>query len=484
MIDPGKATRSSRRIFIAAAAALILSMAGIFWVLIEQNEALRTVNYERSAIAPFQLRTHLNIADVELQRIAHGLPNASRDRAVLEFDIFMERLISLEFRPPYPALLTDDLADRYQEIRALADPLDAAVNQLRDAPEGEWTAVALDVSSGLAVLDARIAALASLLNQKLAEGRQAEADSVLFSIRALMVFLAALFLIAGVLAWVHLRNVGSLSDANVRLTRLTEELARAREVAERANVAKSKFLAGMSHELRTPLNAIIGFSDIIRTGGDAVPADKAREYAEDIHMSGTHLLALVNSILDTSRIEAGTISLELRPTELGPILDEVSDMLAVSLRRKDITLNRRNERPLLRAVPVNGDANAIRQMVINLVSNAIKFTEPGGEIGIDLGQPQKDQLAVTVWDKGIGIPADVLPRLGTPFEQGRDAGKHVDPISLMPGVGLGLSITKALVEQHGGALSIESQEGAGSRFTITFQCSKTIPEQAGTEPVQ
>jgi len=470
MTDSGTAVRSSRRIIVAAALALCLSMGGILWVLIEQNEALRTANYERSAIAPFQLRTHLGRSVFELERLAFSLPDASRDKAFLEFDIFMERLVSLETRPPYPDLLKDNLRERYDEIRSAVQPLADSVDILRDS-EGDEAELAREISLGLSALDRDVAALASRLNQEMAEGRQAEADAVLFSIRALMAFLGFLFLVASVLTWMHVRNVNSLSQANKRLIRLTEELARAREVSERANLAKSRFLASMSHELRTPLNAIIGFSDLIRSGDRDVSSNKAKEYAEDINMSGTHLLTLVNSILDTSRVEEGSLTTELKPMAIGPVLDEVADMMAVSLRRKRITLNRSAEDPVLRQAKIEGNPDAIRQMVINLCSNAIKFSNTDSEIGLTLEKPWDGALSLSVWDRGIGIPEDVLPRLGNPFEQGRDPDKHVDPISLMPGVGLGLSITRGLIEQHGGSLSIESVEGEGSRFTLVFRLS-------------
>ena len=232
-----------------------------------------------------------------------------------------------------------------------------------------------------------------------------------------------------------------------------------------ANRAKSEFLATMSHELRTPLNAIIGFSEIIlKESMGPIGNDHYREYLTDIHDSGTHLLSLINDILDLSKVEAGRLELDEGPIDVIHAID--SCIRLVKPRADDnrlaITVHCKIDKPELW-----GDERKFRQIVTNLLSNAVKFTPEGGSITIVVqGSPAED-LVVAITDTGIGIPAEALARVCQPFVQ-VDAGHS----RKFEGTGLGLALSKALTEAHGGMLTIESTVGVGTRVAVSFPATR------------
>jgi cell cycle sensor histidine kinase DivJ len=241
----------------------------------------------------------------------------------------------------------------------------------------------------------------------------------------------------------------------------------ARTAAEQADAAKSRFLATMSHELRTPLNAIIGFSEMI-VQEDALMLDAARrkEYAQLINDSGQHLLSVVNGILDMSKMESGNFEISPEPFAPRAALLNCCNLLALKARENGIDLVSRAPEDL---PGMTGDPRAFKQIVLNLVSNAIKFTERGGTVTVS-AHVDGSRLMLRVADTGVGIAADDLKRLGDPFFQ---AGKTYE--RRHEGTGLGLSIVKSLVALHAGELTVQSKIDEGTRVTVALPLAFTPP---------
>jgi cell cycle sensor histidine kinase DivJ len=238
------------------------------------------------------------------------------------------------------------------------------------------------------------------------------------------------------------------------------ELVRTRDKAESSSRAKTLFLANMSHELRTPLNAVIGFSEILSrelfgTLGEA----RYRDYARLIHESGEHLLNVVNDILDMSKIEAGKFKIVKEPFEVASLVTSCSEIMRHSAEKKEITLLV-DVAPGLPELPA--DKRACKQMLLNVLANAIKFTDPGGWVRIS-AHAEKGAIAVVVADNGIGIAEHDLPKLGMPFVQADNAYDRS-----YEGAGLGLSVVKGLARLHGGRLEIASKLGEGTTATIVL----------------
>ena len=250
-------------------------------------------------------------------------------------------------------------------------------------------------------------------------------------------------------------NQSALAVENARLFREIEHKSRQLEVASQH---KSEFLANMSHELRTPLNAIIGFSEVLTDRMFGELNDKQDEYLKDIYASGTHLLSLINDILDLSKIEAGRMELELTDFHLPTALDNALTLVRERAGRRSITLRMSVDE---RLGEVRADERKIRQVVLNLLSNAIKFTPEGGRI--ELAAVPKDGLVeVSVSDTGVGIAPEDQEKVFEEFRQVGTAEKKAE------GTGLGLTLCRKFVELHGGRIWVTSQVGVGSTFTFTI----------------
>jgi cell cycle sensor histidine kinase DivJ len=251
-----------------------------------------------------------------------------------------------------------------------------------------------------------------------------------------------------------------------------QELDAARAEAERANMSKDRFLANVSHELRTPLNAIIGFSELL-SSEDLTPRDpaKQREYASIIHASGEHLLAVVNTILDMSKIEAGSFELAPEPFQLADLVASCCDMVRLRAEEANIDLVRDIADDLVELV---ADKRACKQVVLNLLSNAVKFTPSNGRVTIQ-ARMDDNAVLICVSDTGIGIHSQDMPRLGDPFFQARSS--YDRPYE---GTGLGLSVVRGLVGLHGGSISIESAQGEGTQVIVRLPGDCREASVAGT----
>jgi two-component system, cell cycle sensor histidine kinase PleC len=265
-------------------------------------------------------------------------------------------------------------------------------------------------------------------------------------------------------------TIAELGDREDKLRLLANKYEVAMTRAEAANQAKSEFLANMSHELRTPLNAINGFSEIMAGElfgplGDA----KYKGYAADILKSGQHLLSLINDILDMAKIEAGKLTLHYETVSLKEIVEDATRLMRG--RIEEAGLNLVVDAPDL--PDIEADYRGLKQVVLNLISNAVKFTPEGGDIVVALSREDDHRLRVAVTDTGIGIAAEDLERLARPFEQVE--GQHSKTTQ---GTGLGLALTKSLIELHGGALNLVSEPGRGT--TVSFD----VPIRRPADPQQ
>ncbi len=246
--------------------------------------------------------------------------------------------------------------------------------------------------------------------------------------------------------------------------RADHALRLAKEEAEMASRAKSQFLANMSHELRTPLNAVLGFSEVIRDGlmGEDMP--RYREYAADIHRAGEHLLNLINDVLDLSKVEVGRLILNDDLVEVADLVESCVRLLEVRAREGGVEIERRvrSGLPLIR-----GDALRLKQILLNILSNAVKFTPAKGRVEVSAEVTAAGDMLLAVADTGIGMAARDIPVALAPFRQVEDALSR-----RFEGTGLGLPLAKSLTELHGGTLEIESEPGHGTTVRITLPAAR------------
>jgi signal transduction histidine kinase len=257
---------------------------------------------------------------------------------------------------------------------------------------------------------------------------------------------------------VDVPNRDELGALAANVNRMNDELRRLYKELEAASLHKSEFLANMSHELRTPLNAILGFSQVLRERMFGDINAKQEEYLNDILSSGNHLLSLINDVLDLSKVEAGQVELETAPFSLREALEHGVVMVRERATRDGVKIALSTD---LDVDAVNGDERRIRQVIFNLLSNAVKFTPAGGAVDVNAGRVN-GEVRVSVADTGPGIASEDCERIFEEFQQ-TEAG-----IEQREGTGLGLALSKRLVELHGGRIWVESEPGKGSTFVFTL----------------
>jgi signal transduction histidine kinase len=251
----------------------------------------------------------------------------------------------------------------------------------------------------------------------------------------------------------------------IQNARLFRELADKSHQLEVASQHKSEFLANMSHELRTPLNAIIGFSEVLSERLFGELNDKQDEYLRDIYASGQHLLSLINDILDLSKIEAGRMELELADFDLPTAIDNALTLVRERAGRRGITLGREIDK---RVGMIQGDERKVKQVLLNLLSNALKFTPEGGRIDVRAAV-SRGAVEISVADTGVGIAPEDQEAVFEEFHQVGAADRKAE------GTGLGLALSRKFVELHGGRIWVRSQLGAGATFTFTIPVRHSPP---------
>ncbi len=269
------------------------------------------------------------------------------------------------------------------------------------------------------------------------------------------------------------------SSGDARLKQLESDLRKAAAAADEAKAkadearsqleARTTFFAQTSHELRTPLNAIVGFAEMMRGGIFGPLSERYQEYAELIHEGGRNLTLIVDDVLDLARLEAGKYDIYAEPVSLTDLADEAVHFMGDEAARKSITLNRTGHDD----AEAFADSKAVRQIALNLISNALKFTPSGGSVDV-VAEEVPGGAMLTVADSGVGISPEELLKLSRAFEQG-EAGKK------QKGAGLGLSVVRAFAELHGGRLDIQSREGGGARIGVFFP-AEVIAESGKTPP--
>ncbi len=250
-----------------------------------------------------------------------------------------------------------------------------------------------------------------------------------------------------------LRMLGVVQDIHDR-KRAEMELVLAKEGADRANQAKSDFLSSMSHELRTPMNAILGFAQLLEYD-DTLDQDQ-QDSVHEIIKAGNHLLALINEVLDLAKVESGQLSLSLEPVALGPVVEECLSLIHPLAQKRSIRIRHAG----LEHVQVRADRTRLKQVLLNLLSNAVKYNRDGGEVELKIQTEGSDRLRVLVSDTGNGIPAERLSELFEPFNRLDAEGTEVE------GTGIGLTITRRIMELMGGSIEAESEVGVGSTFWL------------------
>lgn len=262
-------------------------------------------------------------------------------------------------------------------------------------------------------------------------------------------------------------QVTTVMDITLR-KQMEVSLRHAKDQADAANRAKSTFLANMSHELRTPLNAILGFSEMMfdETFGE-LGHPKYKEYIEDVHVSAKHLLEIINEVLDMSKIEAGRIDLDESDVDIRELVQSVTRMMGSRIFGKNLVLHEEIAEGL---PPIRVDQRLIRQVLINLVTNAVKFSHEGGKIEIKVGLTRDGNMQVMIADEGAGIPKDKIEQAMEPFGQVLEAADK----SGQQGTGLGLPLAKAMIELHDGKISLQSDVDQGTTVYIQLPAYRII----------
>ncbi len=457
--ERGSLLGTTRRFVFGFAAVFAIAIIAISSYLYFQHREFTRVMRQNVIFEATQLRAEFLAFDAAVAEILAGTPERARNQAQVRYDIMLARLAAIEQGRSAEVYLGDqELAPNFASLASEIRQWEGSVTRFTSGDD----AAGYSLLQQLAAAAPRFGSFTARANT-LTQIRIADTNRRLEHLYILLIgLLVTGAVIVAVISRLLLRQAAATDAAHRHLAALARDLEAARRQAEAANRAKSSFLASMSHELRTPLNAVIGFADIMHQGLFG-PLGNARydEYVSSIQQSGQHLLSLINDILDMSRIEAGRVELNEDRIDVSMVLEDCLDLVAVQARAKNVRVDfpRGQSDGALWA-----DERAMRQMVLNLLSNAVKFTAEGGSVTVQHGTAADGWYEISITDTGIGMAENEVARVFEPFARGGSqlVRQQYD------GTGLGLPITRRLVELHGGRIQLKSQIGAGTTALLRF----------------
>lgn len=413
-----------------------------------------------------QLARHLLNLKVELSELRHEPTSERFERARQNLDLAFSSLANLPKEGGKQ--WHKDSITNMPEIDAVRQELNA-IDNVFARPEN----LAQLANASLLRVDAALGQLHTMTMEIMyrRNERVGQTDRLMSAFKDKLVFYAiAVLAVVASLAYLmhaHIRSERSLQTAYNNVTELAERLRLAKDAAIEAGHAKNRFLANVSHELRTPLNAVIGFADMMLQGYVGALSNKQKEYVQDILSSAKRLLALIADILDLSKVEAGKFELREDVADVTKLVRQAAhDMRAGALQAGiKLSIGVTAEPIIMKADPLR-----LRQVVDNVLSNAVKFTEAGGIVTITLVRLESGDIRLKISDTGIGIAEEDISRVFMAFQQAEShlARKHI-------GTGLGLPMVKSLIELHGGHVSLDSRVGHGTTVTIDLPGDRCLP---------
>ncbi len=450
-----------RFVLVLVGTVVALSVVLTSYFYIQQRES-SSFSFQNVVWDGVQFRNEHQVFRITLLEHLASAPGIASHEVQRRYDILFSRLHPM--RDGYTASIYRSDPDLHETLQRI-EPVIRGWDDLLKAYLGGDRAVGFAIVEQSRGLDADFSAFTSGVNmvgiKRLEQSRErlSGLNSVLIGAAIVTWLLVIGFAVA------LMRQLRATENAHAEMQAMTVDLEQARREAEEASRAKSNFLASMSHELRTPLNAVLGFADIMRQGlFGPVGHPRYADYVDGIVKSGQHLLSLINDVLDMSRVEAGKLELNEDDLDLRKSIEEALDLVGVTAEGKGVSLTRALPAILPR---LQADPRLLRQMMLNLLSNAIKFTSEGGNVEVAAAVLTDGGLAIRVRDTGVGMSDHQLKRVFEPFSQGdslraREAG----------GSGLGLPITRRLIELHDGQIHLSSRKSAGTTATLIFPASR------------
>lgn len=462
-----EALAGAARRFVLVMVATVVALSAVLasYLYIQHGEYGR-FSFQNVIWDGVQFRNEHQAFRAGVLEVLGNTPGASREDMRRRYEILYSRLQTLESGETAIVYRTD--RDLYPILQRIALAIRSWERPLAAFEAGDRTA-GLQIASSMQAVNADFNVFTSGVNA-LGIKRQDDARERLSRLYSTLIAAAVItwLLVIG-FAYALMRQLRATETAHTEMRAMTADLELARRQAEEASRTKSSFLATMSHELRTPLNAILGFTDIMRQGlFGPVGNTRYADYVDGIQKSGHHLLSLINDVLDMSRVEAGKLDLSESEIDLVQAIDQALALVGVTADGKGVALERNLSAMLPR---LYADERLLRQMLLNLLSNAIKFTPEGGSIEIAAAILGEGNLAIRVRDTGAGMSDNQLRLAFEPFSQGGDSLRAREG----GGSGLGLPITRRLIELHGGQIHLASRKSAGTTATLVFPAERVLP---------